>query len=306
MKLLKQIVRAFALKFIPDVIARLDRLEAEKTTLRYIVNEVLDIKRFPRANGDLRLIQLGDVALLKLIKGLFANAGIRYWIHSGTLLGAVRHNGFIPWDDDTDIGVFREDYDRIITCFRQNLAPEMYSFVRSNCIRLILRGTPCQVDIFPFDAYGVASVDSEEIGQLKFKIGKANRQNIVTNWERLQTDGHVIENLTENEIAAYARRFAATFRGPCKIYAAGVEVSDSPSCVLPEDRLLPFGEVIFEGETFAAPRDVAYTLRAQYGEYMKFPRVIYPHCDIHRRMKDGSHERILELLSREGVADDRE
>ena len=47
--------------------------------------------------------------------------GLRYWLSSGTLIGAVRHGGFIPWDDDLDIEMMRPDYDRLMSLFPREL-----------------------------------------------------------------------------------------------------------------------------------------------------------------------------------------
>ena len=67
---------------------------------------------FSKYNGEgtmLRKAQLRMVDILVAIDKVCRDNGINYWIDYGTLLGAVRHKGFIPWDDDIDICVLTED-----------------------------------------------------------------------------------------------------------------------------------------------------------------------------------------------------
>lgn len=65
------------------------------------------------ADSSLRQLQLKELNLLKFFQQICKENHIAYYALGGTLLGAVRHKGFIPWDDDIDVGIPRPDYDRL-------------------------------------------------------------------------------------------------------------------------------------------------------------------------------------------------
>lgn len=62
---------------------------------------------------DIRRMQLEIVSMMEKVDALFQREGITYTLLGGSVLGAVRHGGFIPWDDDMDIGVFRKNFARV-------------------------------------------------------------------------------------------------------------------------------------------------------------------------------------------------
>lgn len=69
---------------------------------------------FAQNNEMLRKLQLAELNILKKVTDSMEKNGIRYYLGYGTLLGAIRHQGFIPWDDDVDVFVPRPDYERLI------------------------------------------------------------------------------------------------------------------------------------------------------------------------------------------------
>ncbi len=77
---------------------------------------------------ELRRLQMTELELLKEVHRICAKCNIRYNIIAGTLLGAVRHKGFIPWDDDADVAMLREEYDRFKETIKTELDTVKYEF----------------------------------------------------------------------------------------------------------------------------------------------------------------------------------
>ena len=80
---------------------------------------------------DLTKVHEVNLKLLKEIDRICRKYKIKYALDSGTLLGAVRHGGFIPWDDDVDVMFTRKNYEMFAKVVRREL-PEDMSFVEPN------------------------------------------------------------------------------------------------------------------------------------------------------------------------------
>ena len=122
-------------------------------------------KRFyyglPQATGSVRLIQRGCASLLSEFAAVAKEYNLRYWADFGTLLGTIRHRGFIPWDDDTDLGMMRSDVDKLLELlekdeklskrYRAVLVFDPYVFCRQLRLRYKNSEDPSFIDIFFYD-----------------------------------------------------------------------------------------------------------------------------------------------------------
>lgn len=71
------------------------------------------------SDGRLREAQLKMLTMLEVIDSICLKHNLDYWLDAGTLLGAVRHQGFIPWDDDVDIAMPRASYENFYVLLLQ-------------------------------------------------------------------------------------------------------------------------------------------------------------------------------------------
>ena len=77
-------------------------------------------------NDTLRKLQLTELRCLDEVKRICELHDIKYFLIAGTLIGAIRHKGFIPWDDDIDIGMMRSDYEKFIEACKTDLDKEHF------------------------------------------------------------------------------------------------------------------------------------------------------------------------------------
>lgn len=124
------------------------------------------------SDKERRMVQLQELEIAKEIKRICEKYNISYFLEYGSLLGAVRHSGFIPWDDDIDIGMKREEYKRFCEIADKELKYPFYFIdwdkepnygqqfgkvimTESNMVEKISRNVNCTqgifVDIYPFD-----------------------------------------------------------------------------------------------------------------------------------------------------------
>ncbi|MGF7144110.1 lipopolysaccharide cholinephosphotransferase [Anaerotaenia torta] len=133
---------------------------------------------------SLQEIQKVELDILKVVANICEKENIRYFLHYGTLIGAIRHEGFIPWDDDLDVVMPRPDYERFLSYCR-NHANEiqplelMHYTTNKSYIFPIARvsdsrfyvnyegkkdyGLGVFVDIYPFDGCGNTKEEAKEI-----------------------------------------------------------------------------------------------------------------------------------------------
>lgn len=250
--------------------------ERQENVFYQYKKDKIDITKVPPAQGLLRDLQLANLALLKELAYVCEKNNFKYILDAGTLLGAIRHTGFIPWDDDIDILMFREDYEKIVSAFKNttrnsDIYAEYHRDKDTNSQYFIkIKHKKCPflgVDIFPLDSYGKhLSLKEQLIATNKIcKILKHLKKEINPNISNMETKTILTKTMKENILLSSANENGD--------FVYGVDFAHKlKNWFLDRDIVLPLRKIQFEDSEYTTVNKPKEFLKNIYGDYMKYPK----------------------------------
>ena len=239
-----------------------------------------------------------ELDLLKRFDVFCKENGIRYFLSNGTLLGAIKYGGFIPWDDDVDVLVPREDYDRLISLFADDGKFQLFSFERNPNYRFpfaklcdmttkkeegnidngVILGL--DIDIFPLDAW------DSDLERAKSEINRIQKKMFYLGLSKLRKPDSV--NPLKRAVKGIVMFFCKVM-GSAHFIREIIKESNQPKqkgspyvgckswCIYGDREIIPAEvfaktvEITFEDGIFPAPVGYDAYLRSLYGDYEKDP-----------------------------------
>lgn len=241
-----------------------------------------DLSRYNPEGSVLRKAQRRMLEIAVEVARICDEHGIPYWINGGTLLGAVRHGGFIPWDDDFDIEVLEKDYAPLLNILERELPSDFVVHIRDNDKNLPcvfgkvrefkfktedresenLRYTGLYIDVFPVEP---------TFPRLHLWL---NRYYVKVYYSLFQRKYNL---LLLRSLMVVLKIMAGTVRVVSRITGSRYlmyRFGQNSRQVYTYDMIFPLKKIDFEGVPISCPQDVHRYLVANFGEsYMTPPPV---------------------------------
>ena len=250
-----------------------------------LLRRTVDAKTLPKAQGLLRDIQLAMVRMLLELDRICKEHNIKYWLDFGALLGAVRHKDYIPWDDDIDISMMREDYEKFVEIFNKNVSDEnmfieRYCHSKGTCNILKVHHKKFPhifIDIFPYDFY-TERLDTEGKIALHNKIKKIKK--LAYHKVRESEKEKYVQTLLDlRDAKIYEGKIPDASQKPAIFWGIDYNHLWSRS-VFDYETFFPLSEVEFCGHKFPAPAKPDVYLTHVYRDYMALPSSLSYHFDL--------------------------
>ena len=249
---------------------------------------------------DIREIQQMELGIMEYIHEVCQKIGVKYFLAYGSLIGAVRHKGFIPWDDDMDICMLREDYEKLqdylianpderyeVMSYKNNLN-YVYPFIKVQDNQTYLLEEDVRidsnmgiyVDIFPVDGYEDDSVFKDKMTRLIKK-----RQLSCYTFKGITNTKSLLNSLIRyiSVIIFYFTNTNKYIRGIDKLaQSRKVDDYELVDYLIYKDMNKPVWKRewlkqtitgVFEGKEFMIPKNYHEILTSDYGDYTQLPPV---------------------------------